>query len=1498
MFEGNNKGVYLFVVVIFLAVFTVYVFSDVSITGAVIGVNEDSYSINVISGCNPDGADCTVTCDDLFIGLPVTSWGPDLGQCFEANTEGAFILGNADCGISPAATPGAGQCAEIATGSIALYQCPSYERNGDSAVVNGDCVCFEFDGPCGTASDFIDLSHEFFAGAGDGGTPFTFSLSQPANQSIRNNTVATYTITLTNDGTSQDNYTLTSLNIDDADFASINTTLIENISSAGASDILLIVGSYTPDNYSVMVNVTSEGNTSLSYNITIGTEVNPQLANVSISLVSPTGNANFTQNVLTNFTVNVSCDVVDCGEVNVSLERTSGCDPDILSCTNACDGLYSADTSGWVWDGAFACSASASDVIFVDSQCDIFLGAGTGQCALVAPVDDTYFCPSYERNSNSGVTSDDCGCQDGGSGCTGSSNATGFDLTHEFFASGNSAGLISNITGTSPFYLNSTNPSTITLNPSDSQLVTWYLNATADFASTLYPIFSFANTTTNTDISATTSPINLTITTPYAFSLSQPFNQSIINSSSASYSITLTNSGTNTDSYLVSVINSSNADIASSNVTTLTNVVGGGTSDIELTVASGVSNNYSVTLNVTSVGNNGNNLIIVGTEILPTPATIGINLVTPNTNVNFNKNLFTTFTVNVSCNDADCGEINVSLDSIFGCDPDTLSCTNACNDLFGFGSTEWANEIFGCASETKTVIIDGGCDGTPLGAGTGQCTNVLLGDDYYCPSYQRNGNDAVTASNCTCVEGDSGCATSAAAIFDLTNSFFAGGDEAVSKSGLVNGTIGANPYYVNSSNPSNVTLNSGESQLVSWNMNATADSSSNKHFFSAFANVTSNQSISATTSSINITIFESNITGVVGCGDYQGDSSACIAAGCTYDSYNNGCFPNQDNFDCNTFCDICVTEFACGASSKLCLWETEGPYGAFCHEDSASFEYGDGNGVLGDGGWMDAFPPDCINNPDQCDSSFDPGHNFVKQEYSCFDNVDNDVDGSTDCDDEDCFIDPACSNSYDPGSDTKSPQIKNSQVTTDYDHANIGFVATEPVLGEVIYYDLNSTCDEAQRNATLSSSNNHISTHFIYIDNTTIDSSLQNSTTYFYKMNITDQADNRYISSCLNFTTQSNQTELAFNFSGVTGYNMTVNLGAGFVDYDENTGLSLNSLKNVELGFNGITFTGVDFARAASFNFDNAFNSSKALAGDFAGRDFFSMNSSTWQQMQQQLGVDNFTMTLPSPGGNCDVVWKCNDDVSICFDVTNTVTCVPHNATHVNVTADSFSSYVSGSTAQLNITDDTDTTTKRVNTLIGFYANYTNSSDDTAITSSFTNAGCNITIADISVSNVSMEFNYSGDERWEYNTSAFTTAGTFTWDVNCSGTNFDSLNTTDTVVVTAAAAAATDTSDSSSSSSSGGGSLPPKKDEVLVEATLPNIGEQSQQLKSLPSSKNSEETAEEKKGGCPLGVGCAILDNFVGEGVSFTIVWVILFTLVLVVALGATIHRLHKKKLN
>jgi len=77
--------------------------------------------------------------------------------------------------------------------------------------------------------------------------------------------------------------------------------------------------------------------------------------------------------------------------------------------------------------------------------------------------------------------------------------------------------------------------------------------------------------------------------------------------------------------------------------------------------------------------------------------------------------------------------------------------------------------------------------------------------------------------------------------------------------GLVSTTVGATPFYTNAtSNPLTISLNKDESQLVTFWVNATGDYDSVHDFF-AFANFTSNMSISDITNKLNITIISNPI---------------------------------------------------------------------------------------------------------------------------------------------------------------------------------------------------------------------------------------------------------------------------------------------------------------------------------------------------------------------------------------------------------------------------------------------------------------------------------------------------------------------------------------------------------------------------------------------------------------------------------------------------------------
>ncbi len=519
--------------------------------------------------------------------------------------------------------------------------------------------------------------------------------------------------------------------------------------------------------------------------------------------------------------------------------------------------------------------------------------------------------------------------------------------------------------------------------------------------------------------------------------------------------------------------------------------------------------------------------------------------------------------------------------------------------------------------------------------------------------------------------------------------------------------------------------------------------------------------------------------GTSDCWSHQFDQSGCINAGCTYDYFTSDCRLNFESLTCNDFCGKCLNSTSCGNSTKSCQWNS----GGFCLENFGNFTFGSGGNLSGNN-WVNVSPPNCMSNPTQCDSMFDSVYNFVRFEGLCFDSVDNDVDGTTDCNDTDCYNAPECVNSYNSSADTTAPQVKNTLATPNNDSALISIVTNEPTAVKILFYNTSATC--AILNKTFSDPNDPSTTlddyminHFFPIDNQSLSWTLGANLNYFYKINATDKAGNGYLSACSNFTTRSTATTFNLNFSGSGANGMQFDFGAGFVNYNGTSGLSVNKTSNTVMKFSNqpIEFKGIDLAQSSNFDFGNMFRSGNATA--FKNKPYFGINSTTWQQMVQQLGVKNFTMQLSA--ADCNKIYRCNDNGSVCTDVTALVTCIRNNITHVNVTVSAslgFSSYIAGTNAQVNITDDTDSATREIGNLINFYANYTNTSNIT-LTPTGHSASCNFTSANLSLTNAPMTFNASGDGRWNYTASAFNTAGTYNWSVNCSATGYDTLNATD-----------------------------------------------------------------------------------------------------------------------
>jgi len=268
---------------------------------------------------------------------------------------------------------------------------------------------------------------------------------------------------------------------------------------------------------------------------------------INLDLVTPSdlNGMNITQNSWFNVTVNVSCSVVDCGEINVSLDPISGCNPDAEECTSACDGIFLEPYDSFYyssgWDGD-TCYDDDYQYVVDDYICDNWEVSGSnGDCAY----NDYEGCavPSYERKG-SAVTADDC------YGCDPETCADIFNFDDSFFTGGNSGtksanGLVNTTIGATPFYTNESNPRTINLNASQSQIVTFWVNATGDADN--YTFFAYANKTSDETISNITGSWNVTIvgldTTSPGINFTNPVPENNVNitDTSAEINISITN---------------------------------------------------------------------------------------------------------------------------------------------------------------------------------------------------------------------------------------------------------------------------------------------------------------------------------------------------------------------------------------------------------------------------------------------------------------------------------------------------------------------------------------------------------------------------------------------------------------------------------------------------------------------------------------------------------------------------------------------------------------------------------------------------------------------------------------------------------------------------------------------------------------------------------------------------------------------------------------------
>ncbi|MBT5396634.1 hypothetical protein HOL21_00280 [Candidatus Woesearchaeota archaeon] len=205
-------------------------------------------------------------------------------------------------------------------------------------------------------------------------------------------------------------------------------------------------------------------------------------------------------------------------------------------------------------------------------------------------------------------------------------------------------GLVSTNTSKTPFYTNTTNPYNLTLNQDESQVITWWVNATGSLND--YIFYVYANTTSNMSNSNITDTWNVTIKDKKSPIINITYPDSI------TYNVSITD----LNYTYFDKIGSGSCWYSIDSGATNQSVSSSGTNFTGLSTSDG-SNTWDVYCNDSS--NNFGSSSITFTSSVPS---ISLTIVSPSQNINVTQNESFEVSVTVSCTNNDCGDVNVSLD--------------------------------------------------------------------------------------------------------------------------------------------------------------------------------------------------------------------------------------------------------------------------------------------------------------------------------------------------------------------------------------------------------------------------------------------------------------------------------------------------------------------------------------------------------------------------------------------------------------------------------------------------------------------------------------------------------------------------------------------------------------------------------------------------------------------------------------------------------------------
>lgn len=356
----------------------------------------------------------------------------------------------------------------------------------------------------------------------------------------------------------------------------------------------------------------------------------------------------------------------------------------------------------------------------------------------------------------------------------------------------------------------------------------------------------------------------------------------------------------------------------------------------------------------------------------------------------------------------------------------------------------------------------------------------------------------------------------------------------------------------------------------------------------------------------------------------------------------------------------------------------------FMFEDCVGFVDADGDGLLPD------------DDPD-CDDFLRYGYIDIETGSQCNDNIDNDGNGDIDCNDTGCMYDAYFCN-IDDITDYSAPTITWFEVEEFNNGAFVGIDTNEPTNATLYFHKNDSYCSNVSNAIVINDSklsnaftdDDYDFWHDFFVDQfyfseNNISYTIEETSTYYFKLRMCDNSGNCAVSACTNFTTTNQTTDYVIGFelpppeSDITTYLGKVVVlfdldGDGNFDdtIEGSNGILVNDTvgRDVNIRFTNLNatdtwsvdFIGADLLKALTLNISDTFIVNDTAEGDA----LVGMDSDKWVELAQRLGVDYVRIQIPVglPAGTDGQLIHCPDNVTDLEDDD----CVELDMTDINCT--------------------------------------------------------------------------------------------------------------------------------------------------------------------------------------------------------------------------------------